>query len=1301
MTTRHSLIDNKRLVQIRQSLDHTMIADRHGLTVRVEKLLAALKKGEETESIQRYQKLLRDYQRSSDLLQQRQSNLPRPVLNHALPVFEAKAQIIDAIENHQVTVIAGETGSGKTTQIPQLCLAMGRGVAGFIGHTQPRRIAAKSIATRIAEEMGSEPGQLVGYKVRFTGNVDKNNYIKLMTDGILLAEIQSDRYLNQYDTIIIDEAHERNLNIDFLLGYLKNLLPRRPDLKLIITSATIDTQRFARHFNNAPVIEVSGRTYPVEVQYRPLDDVENPDDTGTELQHAILSAIRELDQYHGRGDALVFLSGERDIRETGAFLKKRLDNNIDEIHSLFARLSSKDQNRVFQRGKKRRVILSTNIAETSLTVPGIKYVIDSGRARINRYNYRTKVQRLPIEKISRANADQRKGRCGRMEEGVCVRLYSQQDYEARPQFADPEIKRVNLASVILRMKALRLGHIEHFPFIDPPDQRFVKDGYRLLNELTAIDHNHKLTVVGRQLSRMPVDPKVGRMLVEAEKQNALSEVLIISSAISIQDPRERPQEATEAADNKHALFRDERSDFLFYVNLWNAYHQQSRQLSQNQLRKWCHAHFISFQRMREWLDVYVQLKDSVKDNKTRFNGAPASYEAIHQSLCTGLLGNLGWKKEKLEYIGARNMVFHIHPGSGLCKHPPKWIIASELVETHKLYAHIVANVQPQWLADIGRHLTKHHYSQPHWEAKSGHVAAYEKITLYGLVLVAEKKINYEKIAPIESRDIFIRSALVEQELDTNARFYGYNAKVIDEARAEEDRQRKRGILIDDEYLFAFYDKRIPANICNQISFNRWIKQQESKDERVLCLDRDDIFARAGSAAHESSRPHHITINGIHLQLEYNFDISSRHDGVCAVIPRVLINQIPEYAFDWLVPGFLEEKITALIKGLPKKYRRNFVPAPEYAKACKEALTPYEEPLIDALTRQLNKMTGMNVPDDVWAQVALPDYLTMSYKIVDESGQELITGHDLPLLKESIANKQGGALSGRLQERTNVMQWDFGDLPERKQFEVNGHQLTVYPAIVDEENSVGLRNFEHKAEALQEHRNGVIRLYRLLNKSKIKYLHANIPHLQQTQLNFLNKIDKAILADELVGCVIERALLSDGENIRTENDFNDHSEIANRQLMKIANEYADQLLEISNSYKKINNNIKKLNALVMLDVINDIYSQLDHLVYPGFIRQAGYQWFKHLPRYMKGILCRLEKLARDPQKDRQRLQQLSPFWMQYLELTQNESLSSKYNKELNQYHWMLEEMRISLFCQEIGTSINVSFKKLNEAVSQFK
>ncbi|MGD8570198.1 MAG: ATP-dependent RNA helicase HrpA, partial [Gammaproteobacteria bacterium] len=1165
MTTRQSPIDSQQLVKIRQSLGQTMILDRHSLAVRVDKMMSALEKGEGAVSIERYQKLLNDYQRSLERFHQRKSNLPRPTLNQTLPVFDSKTDIIEAIENHQVTVIAGETGSGKTTQIPQLCLSMGRGVAGLIGHTQPRRIAAKSIASRIADEMDSEPGQLVGYKVRFTGNIKQGSYIKLMTDGILLAEIQSDRYLNQYDTIIIDEAHERNLNIDFLLGYLKNLLPKRPDLKLIITSATIDTERFARHFDNAPVVEVSGRTYPVEVRYRPLDEVEEADDAGSHLQQAILSSIRELDQYHGRGDVLVFLSGERDIRDTGGFLKKRLDNNINEIHSLFARLSSKEQNRVFNRGSKRRIILSTNIAETSLTVPGIQYVVDSGLARINRYNYRTKVQRLPIERISRANADQRKGRCGRVEAGVCIRLYSQEDYETRPQFADPEIKRVNLASVILRMKALRLGHIEYFPFIDPPDQRYVKDGYRLLNELTAIDHNHKLTDVGRQLSRMPIDPKVGRMLVEAEKLNALSEVIVITSAISIQDPRERPQDATETADSKHTMFRDERSDFLFYVNLWNAYHQQSRQLSQNQLRKWCHTHFVSYQRMREWLDVYSQLKDNVKDNKTRFNDVPASYEAIHQSLCTGLLGNLGWKKEKLEYIGARNMTFHIHPGSGLCKHPPKWLIAAELIETHKLYAHNVAKVQPEWLAAIGRHLTKHHYSQAYWENKTGHVAAYEKITLYGLVLVTDKKINYENIAPIESREIFIRSALVEQNLDTNAWFYRHNAAVIDEARAEEDRQRKRGILIDDDYLFAFYDKRIPANICNRASFNRWIKQQESKDQNFLCLDRDEIFARAGKTGNDLLRPHHLTINNIRLQLEYNFDIDSRHDGVCAVIPRVVINQLPEYAFDWLVPGFLEEKITALIKGLPKRYRRNFVPAPEYAKACGEALTPYQEPLVDALNRQLHRMTGVKVPDDVWAQVTVPDYLTMSYRIVDESGLELVTGHDLPTIKDAIAKNQGSAHSRQLLERTNMTQWDFAALPEQKQVEVNGHQLTVYPAIVDEGSSVGLRNFEHQAEALREHRSGIIRLYRLLNKSKIKYLQNNISHLQQIQLNFLNKIDKVNLAEDLIGCVIECALLSEGEDIRTRNEFNERSDTANRHLMEIANEYAERLVEISDSY----------------------------------------------------------------------------------------------------------------------------------------
>ncbi|MGD8641886.1 MAG: ATP-dependent RNA helicase HrpA [Gammaproteobacteria bacterium] len=1260
-------------------------------------MLAALHRGNMAVKPERYDALLKDFQRSCEQYKQRSSNLPQPALDASLPIIEARDEIIAAIADHQVTVIAGETGSGKTTQIPQLCLSMGRGVGGFIGHTQPRRIAAKSIAARIADELQMALGQQVAYKVRFAGNVKSDTYVKIMTDGILLAEMQSDRFLNQYDTIIIDEAHERNLNIDFLLGYLKNLLPKRPDLKLIITSATIDTERFARHFDNAPVIEVSGRTYPVEVRYRPIDDSTRSEEDGNDIQQAVLAGIRELDQSHGRGDVLVFFSGERDIKDTAYYLKKRLDPNVDEILTLFARLSAKEQNRVFEQGKKRRIILSTNIAETSLTVPGIKYVIDTGLARINRYNYRTKVQRLPIEKISQANADQRKGRCGRVEEGICVRLYSEEDYEARPPFADPEIKRVNLASVILRMKALKLGHIADFPFIDPPDQRYIKDGYRLLNELTAIDHHHKLTRIGQQLSRMPVDPKIGRMLVEAGRRNTLSEVLIITSALSIQDPRERPPESSDAADEKHALFQDPRSDFLFYLNLWQTFQQQSRQLSQNQLRKWCRSHYLAYQRMREWQDIYSQLKDIAKEQKARLNQEPASYQEIHQALCTGLLGNIGWKKEKQEYVGARNMAFYLYPGSGLTRQPPKWIIAGELIETHRLYAHIVAKIEPEWLAELGRHLTKHHYSEPHWQQKTGHVSAYEKITLYGLVLIGEQKINYENIAPIESRDIFIRSALVEQALDTDAWFYRYNAAVIEDVRAEEDRQRKRGILIDDDYLFSFYDERIPADICNRTSFNRWIKRKEAEDKTFLCLDREEIFAKPSDADSERLRPGHLTLNDIKMALEYTFDIDSRHDGVCAIIPRVLINQVPEYAFDWLVPGFLEEKITALIKGLPKKYRRNFVPAPEYAKACVEALTPYEEPLVDALGRQLEKMTGVAVPGDLWTQVVLPDYLQMSFKIVDEEGNELSSGHDLSELKQQIKSNPFPGHKNKLIEQENLTQWNCGDLPEHKQIEINGHQLNVYPAFVDRGTTVALQNFEQPDEALKAHKLGVMRLYRLLNHKKIKYVKQHVPSLEQIFINFHHKIDKETLTEDLLQCVIERAFIQPNPNIRTQQAFVASSERANQTILDITNEYGAILLEISNAYKAITRKISAVSNFAIIESVNDINSQLDHLIYPGFIADAGEQWFRHIPRYLKGIQSRLEKLERDPQKDRQRRQQFLPYWQQYLQFAQDPPISENERNQINQYHWMLEEMRISLFSQELGTHLNVSFNKLDEAL----
>lgn len=1295
----------RQLINMRKTLGQVMVTDRHALSVRIQQMISALKrKNSKPSNQQRFNKLLRDYQRSYEFYQKRQSALPNPALNTDLPVIQFKEKIIQAIAGNQVVVVAGETGSGKTTQLPQICLSMGRGIGGLIGHTQPRRIAARSVAQRIAEELNSKLGDLVGYKVRFTGEVREESYIKLMTDGILLAEMQGDHFLNQYDTLIIDEAHERNLNIDFILGYLKTLLPRRRDLKLIITSATIDTARFAEHFDGAPVIEVSGRTYPVEVRYRPLEEAEELDDQGNKTQNAILAAIRELDR-NSRGDVLVFLSGERDIRDVNNYLKKQIDNNSNEILPLYARLGVKDQNRVFQRSKKRRIILSTNVAETSLTVPGIKYVIDTGKARINRYNYKTKVQRLPIEKISRANADQRKGRCGRVSEGVCIRLFSEEDFESRPQFTDPEIRRVNLASVILRMKVLKLGHIEEFPFLEPPDQRYIKDGYKLLNELLAIDHYHKLTSIGYQLARMPVDPRVGRMLIEASRRHALREVLVIASALSVQDPRERPHDFSDAADKQHETFQDESSDFLFYLNLWQVFHEQSRLLSNNQLRKWCREYFLSYQRMREWLDVHGQLTEIAREVGGKINQQPASYPDIHCSLCAGLLGNIGLRKEKLEYSGARDINVALFPGSILTQKPPKWIVAAELIETQKLYAHTAAKIQPEWLETLASHITKHHYSEPHWDEKTGHVSAFEKITLYGLPIVVQKKINYEKISVIESRELFIRAALVEQKLESNAHFYRHNNALIADIKAEEEKHRVRGILVSDNALFDLYDKKVPEHVCNVKTFNKWIASKEAEDKNYLCFTPEQLTSEQADTLQQVGRPDYLELDNIRLALDYTFDIGAQHDGISVLIPHLLINQVPDYVFDWLVPGFLQDKLVAIIKALPKKYRRSFVPAPEYARACAEAMEPYKTPLLEALAKQLTQMTGVVVPPEIWQQVALPDYLTMNFKIVDEHGKVLASGRDLTKLKNSLKAGQSEGAAPNFVERSGMKEWEVDELPIQKIIDVRGFKLTVYPALVDESDSVTLKNFEDHDKAVSAHQQGVARLYQIQEKSKLKYVEKNLPHIHEICMNFASRIKCEEMKQELLQSIIAESLFQDSagniKDIRNREQFKRSSADANARISGVANEFCTILLEISRYYKEIKQLLSRKTNLAWLVSIQDMQSQLDQLIYPGFIKSTHQLWFTQIPKYLSGMLKRINKLEQSPQKDQQRLAQLAPYWDQYIEWVQNPRIVQLHNKALSQYHWMLQEMRISLFCQELGTTMKVSFPRLNESVSEIK
>ncbi|WP_337922763.1 ATP-dependent RNA helicase HrpA, partial [Vibrio cholerae] len=967
---------------LKKALGECLIKDRFRFSKRID---GASKIKNESARNAVFDEIALDIAQSMMVVEQRKQQMPKIEYPALLPVSQKRDDIAQAIAHHQVVIVAGETGSGKTTQLPKICAELGRGKYGLIGHTQPRRLAARSVANRIAEEMETELGGFVGYKVRFTDQISDQTQIKLMTDGILLAEIQNDRFLNQYDTIIIDEAHERSLNIDFILGYLKQLLPRRPDLKVIITSATIDPERFSKHFSNAPIIEVSGRTYPVEVRYRPLTGDDDSESDRDQLE-GIFQAVDELCD-EGLGDILIFMNGEREIRDTADALSKR-NLRDTEIVPLYARLSAGEQNKIFQPHAGRRIVLATNVAETSLTVPGIKYVIDPGTARISRYSYRTKVQRLPIEPISQASANQRKGRCGRTEEGICIRLYSEEDFLSRPEFTDPEILRTNLASVILQMTALGLGDIEAFPFVEAPDKRNIQDGVRLLEELGAIndqikDPKKRLTESGKQLARLPIDPRLARMVLEASKLGCLKEVMIIASALSIQDPRERPSDKQQSADDKHRRFNHEDSDFLTLVNLWHYIGQQQKALTSNQFRRQCKLDYLNYLRVREWQDVYTQLHQSTREMGFKLNDEPGSYHAVHSAILVGLLSHIGMKdQEKNEYHGARNARFNIFPASGLFKKQPKWVMSAELVETSKLWARVVAKIEPDWIEPLAKHLIKRSYSEPHWSKKNAAVMAYEKVMLYGIPIVPKRLVNYGTIDPVLSREIFIRSALVEGDWETKHAFFKQNRALLAEVEELEHKSRRRDILVDDEELFQFYDQRVGTEVVSGRHFDAWWKTASRKTPDLLSFEKEMLFKGDASHITDLDYPNFWHQGNLKLKLSYQFEPGENSDGVTVHIPLPILNQVEPHGFDWQIPGLRHELVVSLIKSLPKTLRKNFVPAPNYADAFLARVTPFEMPLLDAMEKELRRMTGVTVLREDWKLDQLPAHLKITYRAVD-------------------------------------------------------------------------------------------------------------------------------------------------------------------------------------------------------------------------------------------------------------------------------------------------------------------------------
>ncbi|NRN29838.1 ATP-dependent RNA helicase HrpA [Photorhabdus heterorhabditis subsp. aluminescens] len=1235
----------------------------------------------------------------------RQAVCPTIKYPENLPVSQKKDDIYKAIRDHQVVIIAGETGSGKTTQIPKICLELGRGIKGLIGHTQPRRLAARAVANRLAEELETSVGSAVGYKVRFSDHVGDNTLVKLMTDGILLAELQNDKWLKQYDTLIIDEAHERSLNIDFILGYLRQLLPKRPDLKVIITSATIDPERFSRHFNHAPIIEVSGRTYPVEVRYRPVMGDDN--DGERDQLEAIIDAVDEL-SHEGAGDILIFMSGEREIRDTADALNK-LNLRHTEVLPLFARLSNSDQNRIFQSHAGRRIVLATNVAETSLTVPGIKYVIDTGYARISRYSYRTKVQRLPIEPISQASANQRKGRCGRVSDGICIRLYSEDDFLSRPAFTDPEILRTNLASVILQMTSIGLGDVSAFPFVQPPDKRNIQDGIRLLEELGAIDQkatvqgNYRLTVIGRQLAQLPVDPRLARMVLEARNHGCVREVMVITAALSIQDPRERPLEKQQASDEKHRRFADKDSDFIAFLKLWDFLKEQQKELSSAQFRKLCRQDYLNYLRVREWQDIYTQLRQVVKEIGLPVNSQDADYRSIHVSLLSGLLSHIGQKDtDKQEYTGARNARFSIFPGSGLFKKPPKWAMVAELVETSRLWGRIAARVEPEWVEPLAVHLVKYHYSEPHWQKSQGAVMAKEKVTLYGLSIVASRQVNYSKIDPMLCRELFIRHALVEGDWQTRHAFFRSNLKLREEIEALEHKSRRRDILVDDETLFSFYDQRIPQNVVSARHFDRWWQKTGKEQPELLSFEKNMLIKGDADKISALDYPNYWYQDALKLRLSYQFEPGTEADGVTVHIPLPVLNQIKDDGFDWQIPGIRYDLVVALIKSLPKPVRRNFVPAPNYTQAFMERVSQPQSTLLDSLEKELRRMTGVTVSRDDWQLGQVPDHLKMTFRIVGEKNRTIAEGKDLSALKLRLKDKVQETLSAVADdgiEQSGLHIWSFGELSERYEQKRGGYSVKAFPALVDEKESIGIKLFETELEQQIAMWEGTRRLLLLNIPSPIKYLHEKLPNKSKLGLYF-NPYGKVLdLIDDCIACGVDKLIAGHGGLVWNEQAFIQLQDKVRAELNDTVVEIAKQVEQILTTVFAINKRLKGRVDISLALALSDIKAQISGLVFRGFVTVNGWKRLPDILRYLHGIERRLEKLAVDPHRDRTQMGRIENVQQQWQQWLAKLSLQQKQLPEVQEIRWMIEELRVSLFAQQLGTLYPVSDKRILQAMEQ--
>ena len=1232
---------------------------------------------------------------------------PRPTYPETLPVVERREAILEALGSHQVVIVCGETGSGKTTQLPKICLEAGRGVAGLIGHTQPRRIAARTVAARIAEELGSEVGAAVGFKIRFTDQVSERTYVKLMTDGILLAETRADPLLERYDTIIIDEAHERSLNIDFLLGYLKRLLPRRPDLKVIVTSATIDPERFSRHFDDAPILFAEGRAHPVEVRYAPLDDPERRvegEDEERDVSDAIVDACEELLREH-RSDVLVFLPGEREIREAADRLQKQAGYRKPlkgvEILPLYSRLSNAEQNRIFRPHGGRRIVLATNVAETSLTVPGIRSVVDAGLARISRYSVRSKLQRLPIEPVSQASANQRKGRCGRVAPGTCIRLYSEEDFESRPEFTEPEILRTNLASVILQMSSMRLGDIDDFPFVEPPEPRFVNDGYRTLQELAALDGSRHLTELGTRLARLPIDPRLGRMLLAAADEGCVAEVLTIVSALSVQDPRERPHEARERADALHAEFHDEASDFAAWLNLWAFLGVQRRALSGSRFRKMCRERYLNAVRVLEWMDVRRQLETLARELKLPTSTTEAPAERVHRALLTGLLANVAVKTDKRDYLGTRNRHLQIFPGSSLARRGPKWIMAGEITETSRVFARSVASISPDWIERAAEHLVQESYRDPQWNGKFGTVNAFAQVTLYGLVVNPKKRVDYTRINPAESRRILIREGLVGGELRTKGQFHRHNLALLTEVTTLEEKSRRRDIVVDPEELVRFYDALVPDHVCTAKAFESWRAEYEKSHPRGLYFSRDLLLRDGAEAVSEADFPNQIEMGSMVLPLKYRFAPDEPDDGVTLVAPVELLNRVSPERCEWLVPGMLEERIAHLIKALPKPVRRNFVPAPDYARACREAMVPEDAPLTGALSHRLLRMTGVEVAQSAWDESTLPRHLRMRFEVIDGEGRVIDHGRDLEALQRRYLDRVEESLvkfGDESMEREAVTEWNFGDLPESVDIENRGVTMQGYPALeAKADGTVGVRLFADARAARAAMVPGARALYRQVLKDEVKYLRRKLPALDVMALRFTPFGPKRVLADDIVDAAIDVTFLGAGPP-RTREAFLGALERGRASFVGEANRIAGIVAEILEAHRSVARRTEGSVPLSWIEAVADIRDQVASLLFAGFATATGVERLARLPVYFQAMGRRLEAIDAAPDKDRRRRAEFLPVWERFKALPPAAAGDAAYAEAHEALRWAFEELRVQLFAQELGTREKVSVSRLENRVA---